>query len=167
MLKREGAATNSHNNVVLLTGASQGIGRALARQLDQQGCRLLLVGRNRAASECAAREFTGDPVALVAGWILDPAAWVEKRMFPLKSEEMAAALSILSGPREVSYIGLVDNQQMLHSGMPGYGRRVLRVIMCNPIAIEYPIDIGVMETPENQEGAKTVLDHIMSTRSKY
>jgi NAD(P)-dependent dehydrogenase (short-subunit alcohol dehydrogenase family) len=30
-----------HNSVVLLTGASQGIGRALARHLDQQGCRPL------------------------------------------------------------------------------------------------------------------------------
>jgi uncharacterized oxidoreductase len=55
-----------HNSVVLLTGASQGIGRALARQLDQQGCRLLLVGRNRAALESVAGECTGEPVLIAA-----------------------------------------------------------------------------------------------------
>ena len=31
---------------VLLTGASKGLGRALAIQLDAQGCRLLLVARD-------------------------------------------------------------------------------------------------------------------------
>ena len=49
-----------NNAVVLLTGASQGIGRALALQLDQQGCRLLLVGRNAAALESVAAKCSGD-----------------------------------------------------------------------------------------------------------
>jgi uncharacterized oxidoreductase len=55
-----------HDTAVLLTGASQGIGRALALQLDQQGCRLLLVGRNAAALESVARECSGEPVLITA-----------------------------------------------------------------------------------------------------
>jgi uncharacterized oxidoreductase len=55
-----------HNSVVLLTGASQGIGRALALQLDQQGCRLLLVGRNLQALESVAHECRGEPILIVA-----------------------------------------------------------------------------------------------------
>jgi uncharacterized oxidoreductase len=55
-----------NNAVVLLTGASQGIGRALALQLDQQGCRLLLVGRNAAALESVAAECSGEPVLIAA-----------------------------------------------------------------------------------------------------
>jgi uncharacterized oxidoreductase len=57
---------NLRNSVVLLTGASQGIGRALALQLDQQGCQLLLVGRDRAALELVALECTGKPVLIAA-----------------------------------------------------------------------------------------------------
>ncbi len=55
-----------HNSVVLLTGASQGIGRALALQLDQQGCRLLLIGRNLQALESVAHECRGEPILIVA-----------------------------------------------------------------------------------------------------
>ena len=55
-----------NNAVVLLTGASQGIGRALALQLDQQGCRLLLVGRNAAALESVAAKCSGEPVLIAA-----------------------------------------------------------------------------------------------------
>lgn len=54
------------NSVVLLTGASQGIGRALALQLDQQGCQLLLVGRNIQALESVAQACRGKPVLLAA-----------------------------------------------------------------------------------------------------
>jgi NADP-dependent 3-hydroxy acid dehydrogenase YdfG len=55
-----------HNSVVLLTGASQGIGRALALQLDQQGCRLLLVGRKLQALESVAHECKGEPILILA-----------------------------------------------------------------------------------------------------
>ena len=39
---------NLHGKTVLLTGASKGLGRALATQLDTKGCRLLLVARDTA-----------------------------------------------------------------------------------------------------------------------
>ncbi len=43
----------------LVTGASQGIGRAIAQALAEEGCDLLLVSRNRAALEAAAAEIAG------------------------------------------------------------------------------------------------------------
>lgn len=55
-----------HNSAVLLTGASQGIGRALALQLDQQGCSLLLVGRNLQTLESVAHECRSQPILIVA-----------------------------------------------------------------------------------------------------
>jgi alpha-ketoglutarate-dependent taurine dioxygenase len=36
-----------------------------------------------------------------------------------------------------------DNLQMLHAGMPGFGPRLLRVMMCNPVPIPYPLDKGI------------------------
>lgn len=39
---------NLYGKTVLLTGASKGLGRALATQLDAKGCRLLLVARDTA-----------------------------------------------------------------------------------------------------------------------
>ena len=39
---------NLYGKTVLLTGASKGLGRVLATQLDAKGCRLLLVARDTA-----------------------------------------------------------------------------------------------------------------------
>jgi NAD(P)-dependent dehydrogenase (short-subunit alcohol dehydrogenase family) len=42
-------------SIALITGASGGIGRALARQLHDQGCRVAAVGRD---AGCLADEFS-------------------------------------------------------------------------------------------------------------
>lgn len=36
-----------------------------------------------------------------------------------------------------------DNLQMLHAGMPGFGPRLIRVMMCNPVPIAYPLAKGI------------------------
>ena len=54
------------NSVVLLTGASRGIGRELALQLDALQCRLLLVGRDMAGLEALAAECKGEPTLIAA-----------------------------------------------------------------------------------------------------
>lgn len=42
---------------------------------------------------------------------------------------------------------LVDNLQMLHAGMPGFGPRVLRVMLCNPLPFPARLDTGVAGFP--------------------
>lgn len=48
---------NLSGKTVLLTGASKGLGRALATQLDATGCRLLLVARDSARLEALQKEL--------------------------------------------------------------------------------------------------------------
>lgn len=60
---------NIDGKTVLLTGASGGIGQAIARQLHQQGARLILAGRNRETLEQLTRAlgFRAMPVAADIG----------------------------------------------------------------------------------------------------
>ena len=49
---------NPENRVVILTGATQGIGRATAQLLAQAGCQLVLAARNTAALNALAAELS-------------------------------------------------------------------------------------------------------------
>jgi alpha-ketoglutarate-dependent taurine dioxygenase len=40
---------------------------------------------------------------------------------------------------------LLDNLQVAHAGMPGVGRRELRVMLCNPVALQPQSDSGILE----------------------
>ncbi len=44
-----------------------------------------------------------------------------------------------------------DNLQMQHSGMPGFGPRLIQVMLCNPAAITYPVTTGVVALGEPHE----------------
>ena len=48
----------------LVTGASRGIGAAIARALDRAGARVALTARHRAALEAVARELSNEPLVL-------------------------------------------------------------------------------------------------------
>lgn len=54
------------SRVVVITGASSGIGEALARRLAARGDQLVLVARRREALEAVARDCGGHAVAMVA-----------------------------------------------------------------------------------------------------
>lgn len=54
------------NKQVLLTGATGGIGRAIARQLSDAGARLTLVGRDRDKLEALQVQLAGQPSTVVA-----------------------------------------------------------------------------------------------------
>jgi NAD(P)-dependent dehydrogenase (short-subunit alcohol dehydrogenase family) len=55
----------------MVTGASRGIGAAVARALDRDGFRVALVARSRSDLETIARDLTNDPLVLVAD-LADP-----------------------------------------------------------------------------------------------
>jgi len=55
-----------NRRVVVITGASTGIGAALARQLAAEGMELVLVARRREALEAVARECGGTPLVVTA-----------------------------------------------------------------------------------------------------
>jgi alpha-ketoglutarate-dependent taurine dioxygenase len=42
---------------------------------------------------------------------------------------------------------LFDNRQLLHARMPGFGRRALRTLLCNPFRIDGRSSSGVLEAP--------------------
>ena len=60
------------DRVALVTGSSRGLGRAIARSLHDEGCRVVLNSRHVAAIEQVAREF-GSRAMAAAGDITDPA----------------------------------------------------------------------------------------------
>jgi NAD(P)-dependent dehydrogenase (short-subunit alcohol dehydrogenase family) len=52
--------------VIVVTGASRGIGLAIARTLGREGADLVLVGRDHQALQRAAKQLPGDPLRVVA-----------------------------------------------------------------------------------------------------
>jgi len=67
-------ATSLHQKVAIITGSSQGIGKALARDLCMQGARVILNGRRQSRLDEALAELQGEGLeaAGIAGDISDP-----------------------------------------------------------------------------------------------
>src|SRR3954453_15385675 len=59
--------------VAVVTGASQGLGRALALELASRGWSLVLDARHEAALAEAVRQLPGGPHPAIAGDVADPA----------------------------------------------------------------------------------------------
>jgi 3-oxoacyl-[acyl-carrier protein] reductase len=80
--------TDLTDKVALITGASQGIGEAIARALHQEGAKVALIARTQAKLDQIAREL-GDRAFAVAADVLDAASLsaaieaAEKRLGPI------------------------------------------------------------------------------------
>ncbi len=57
---------NLKDKTVLVTGASGGIGAAVAQALDDQGAQLILVGRKEQALQTLAKKIAGTPIIIIA-----------------------------------------------------------------------------------------------------
>jgi alpha-ketoglutarate-dependent taurine dioxygenase len=56
---------------------------------------------------------------------------------------------------------ILDNLQMYHGGMPGFGPRRIEAALCNPLPIRWPLSSGVLRVcPE--EGYESVFDRVMA-----
>jgi short-subunit dehydrogenase len=133
---------------VLITGASSGIGKALARRYAGEGCRLALLGRNElrladAASEC---RVLGAEVAVAAVDVRDRAAlatWIEDfdRLAPI--DLVIANAGVMEGTRpggdiepadaayhlvETNVLGVLNTVQPLLLRMMARGRGQIAII---------------------------------------
>ena len=67
------------NKNVVLTGASGGIGRAIAEKLSAEGARLILVGRNEQKLAALLKDLSGHPHSTLAADLgTDEAAVTER-----------------------------------------------------------------------------------------
>ncbi len=71
---------NTQIKTALITGASRGLGLALAHQLDRIGVRLALVARNQRELKSAAADLTGKPL-LVAADVAEEAETIAERLW--------------------------------------------------------------------------------------
>lgn len=94
----------TRRDVVVITGASAGVGRALARRFARDGARIGLIARNRAALEAAAREVRqlgGEALVLPldvadAAAVERAAAQVESHLGPIDVWINNAMVSVFS-----------------------------------------------------------------------
>jgi NAD(P)-dependent dehydrogenase (short-subunit alcohol dehydrogenase family) len=112
--------------VVVVTGASSGVGRAIARAFAREGARIALIARSQASLEAAAREVTalgGEPMVLPldvsdAAAVERAAAEVERRFGRIDTWVNNAMVSVLAPAletrpeeyrrvMEVNYLGYV------------------------------------------------------------
>lgn len=117
---------------VLLTGATGGLGREIARQLADSGARLVLTGRSEEALQELADGLPGPEHSVVAADLGEPGATLELA-------ERAAEVDVL----------------VANAGLPGSGRlddltpeqvaRMLRVNLESPVLLSQALLPGMLE----------------------
>jgi len=131
-------------SVAVITGASQGLGRALARALSQEGWQVVGDARDGTALEAAFADLPGEPVA-VAGDVTDPEH--RRRLADVAAELGGATL-------------LVNNASTLGaSPLPSYAdldpATYLRILEVNVVA---PLALVRELLPQLRAGHGTVVN---------
>lgn len=140
--------------VVLVTGATRGIGRAIALRLAADGARLVLVARDAEALTALAAELTaaGAPEPMVAALDVADGAAITRLM-----KDIHAARGRLDG--------LINNAGMLHEALLGMIReadidRVLAVNVKGPLLL---MQLAARLMTRQGSGAIVNLTSIMGT----
>jgi len=107
------------NKKVLLTGATGGIGRELARQLADHGARLHLIGRNREALNCLVKEIPGEHRIHMHDLITEEG----RASLVAEFESMESSIDILingAGVSEFALLGEMDESrvhELIHANL--------------------------------------------------
>src|SRR3954466_7947841 len=114
--------------VAVITGASQGLGRALAHELASRGWSLVLDARHEAALADAVRQLPGGPHPAIAGDVADPA---HRRDLVEVSAELGGATALVNnastlGASPLPPLADLDTATHLH---------ILEVNLVAPIAL--------------------------------
>jgi len=119
----------------LVTGASQGIGEAVARRLAEAGARVVLAARSRDRLEALAAEIGGGAVAFPLD-LGDPAA------LPERLKELPAEV----GPVEilVNNAGITADNLLMRMGLEEW-ERVLRVNLTGTYAVTRSLVRGMLK----------------------
>jgi NAD(P)-dependent dehydrogenase (short-subunit alcohol dehydrogenase family) len=126
---------NLQGKTALVTGATSGIGRAIAQQIAACGAKLMLTGRNQAAGAALAEEL-GAP--FLAGDIADPA-------FP--DRLVASALAALGGlDILVNNAGINHRGTLLETSDADWTRvmdvNVTALMRCSRAALKHMVSVG-------------------------
>jgi NAD(P)-dependent dehydrogenase (short-subunit alcohol dehydrogenase family) len=114
--------------VAVITGASQGLGLALAHQLAAQGWGLVLDGRREAVLRDAVRSLPGGPHPAIAGDVADPA---HRRDLVDVAAELGGATALVNN---ASTLGASPLPSLAELDTTTY-LRVLQVNLVAPIAL--------------------------------
>src|SRR3954447_6622920 len=120
--------TSKTTRVAVITGASQGLGRALAQELASRGWSLVLDARHEAALAEAVRQLPGGPHPAIAGDVADPA---HRRDLVEVAAELGGATALVKnastlGASPLPPLAELDTATYLH---------ILEVNLVAPIAL--------------------------------
>jgi NAD(P)-dependent dehydrogenase (short-subunit alcohol dehydrogenase family) len=114
--------------VAVITGASQGLGRALAHELAGRGWSLVLDARHEAALAEAVRELPGGPHPAIAGDVADPA---HRRDLADVAAELGGASALVNNASTLGASPLPPLAEL----DPATYHRILEVNLVAPLAL--------------------------------
>lgn len=107
--------------VAIVTGASKGIGKGMAKRFADAGVIVMTVSRNRAEAEQAARDIGGDAFGFAAD-VSDPASTVAMAEFCLKQTGQIDILAANAGifpPAPLATMTAEQFDHVMHTNMRG------------------------------------------------
>jgi NAD(P)-dependent dehydrogenase (short-subunit alcohol dehydrogenase family) len=116
------------SSVAVITGASQGLGRALAQELASRGWSLVLDARHEAALAEAVRQLPGGPHPAIAGDVADPA---HRRDLAEVAAELGGATALVNNASTLGASPLPPLAQL----DPETYLRILEVNLVAPVAL--------------------------------